>query len=75
MELRKSLKMNENDMVEIFVNGEVICLKKRYESENYLVIAESLAKDLAADKEQVPNADEIKEHLDKIVKLLQKGKN
>ena len=71
MEIRKNLMINEDDMFEFFVEGDLICLKRHFAIDGYCSLAKLLAKEVSTHKAHIANADEVKKLLDKAAKLLQ----
>jgi len=68
-EVRRTLNLREGDPLEIFVEGETLCLQKYYAAAGYKDRIRSLISNIAEDS-YMNNAEEIKEKLNEVLELL-----
>ena len=68
-EVCKTLNLREGDPLEIFVEGETLCLQKYYAATGYKDRIKSLISNIAEDS-YIDNSAEIKAKLNEILELL-----
>ena len=68
-EVRRTLNLREGDPLEIFVEGETLCLQKYYAAAGYKDRIKSLIFNIAEDS-YMDNSEEIKAKLNEVLELL-----
>jgi transcriptional pleiotropic regulator of transition state genes len=64
IELRRDMKINVHDQLKIFVNDDMICLKKADKATDYLDNIEQMKVDFG--NKSIPNLDDVLSKLDDI---------
>ena len=68
-EVRRTLNLKEGDPLEMFVDGNMLCLQKYYVAESYRERIRSFIADLTEDS-YMDNSAEIKAKLNEVLELL-----
>ena len=68
-EIRRTLNLREGDPLEIFVEGEMLCLQKYYAAAGYKDRIKSLIANLSDDS-YMDNSEAIKAKLNEVLELL-----
>jgi len=68
-EIRRTLRIREGDPLEIFIEGDVLCLQKYYVASGYKDKIKRLIANISNDS-YMDNSEEIKARLNEVLELL-----